>query len=268
MVAIGVDRKDRNVAWVSPDRQTWTKARRPFQGVPHGWAPMQLVACGDRLLAVGSDGMRLAVWSSTDGLRWTRQGDQPAFASGGVDFETMLWATGAAATADRILVTGSFQFDTSQAIRTWWSDDATTWHRVRIDDPALAYVDRPIAVPDGFLAIACCTPLDGPPAVEQLVRSADGITWTVVGTLPREVYGPLAIRPSDGMLFVSGFPGDDRDTPGRVPPGPWSARADGRLFRQAHAARRRRVSSAAASLARVSPSRDARSRSVATRSRR
>lgn len=224
VVVIGTDRDDHNVTWASPDGLTWTRAPEPFPRGRMRWTPIHLVPFGDRLLAFGSIDKRLAVWSSRDGLHWNRQADQRAFASGGVDFEAPLDVTGAAATTDLIVVTGYYQFDWSHATRTWWSQDGATWHRVAIDDPVLQYLDRPVAVDGGIIAAACCDREDGP-ADTRLARTTDGVTWTVVGTLPSRASGPLAARP-DGTLYISGFPGDDSDTPAASV---WTS-ADGRSW--------------------------------------
>ncbi|MFM2106284.1 MAG: hypothetical protein RL338_1316 [Chloroflexota bacterium] len=143
-VAVGIDLVPgvTGVAWRSDDGTRWIRA--PLPGTERA-RPAGIAWTGGRYVAIGVDeaptAPRMAVWTSPDGLAWTRLPDGPAFAIG--DYldtgEYRAWAGPASLSLDeagRLLAAGRVcvggrrygdPIDCAGAI--WRSDDGTTWTR-------------------------------------------------------------------------------------------------------------------------------------------
>jgi hypothetical protein len=99
LVGIGYDLADfESVVWTSPDGLTWTRMGQ--DDLSGGPGPMDLwsvvVAGGPGLVAIGyslsGNDSDAAVWTSPDGLTWTREPhDEAVF--GGPGFQEMVWIT-------------------------------------------------------------------------------------------------------------------------------------------------------------------------------
>ena len=165
--------------WTSPDGLTWTRVP-PDEAVfgGPGWQSMfDVTVGGPGLVAVGQDGGdqfwgnslddRPAVWTSPDGLTWTKVPDQDAFGRN----STMLGVT---AGGPGLVAVGVGSVSASGVAHVWISSDGLGWSQVTHDNPAdvrgLMW-DATVGGP-GLIAAGCC---EEPTPVWT---SADGLTWS------------------------------------------------------------------------------------------
>ena len=104
----------------------------------------QLVPIGDRLFLITSDNGSAAgptakpsggIWSTADGLAWTKESDIDAIKSSGTDRQTLT----AAAPNGRggAVVVGSAQtVDGVDRTAAWWTADGKTWANASVEGPA------------------------------------------------------------------------------------------------------------------------------------
>ncbi|MBU1493114.1 MAG: hypothetical protein KJ956_04025 [Actinobacteria bacterium] len=121
--------------WTSVDGSAWTRVPHDEAvfGGPFSQLVFDVVVGGPGFVAVGADGMNggdwnAAVWTSADGLIWTRvPHDEQAF--GGPRDQT---AQGVAAVSDGLVAVGSaYDPGTARTIAAVWvSDDGLTWERI------------------------------------------------------------------------------------------------------------------------------------------
>lgn len=193
LVAVGTDAaRDAAAVWTSADGQQWVRvehddevfARRPEAALAltdttrpvsdAGSVQASAVTSGGPgVVAVGEDGASAAVWTSIDGLAWSRvEHDDEVF--GG---EGRQWMAGVSVGGPGLVAVG---FDESeQAAAVWTSEDGLGWTRVAHDPQALAGSDSQsmravVAAEPGLVAVGGA---DGDPAVWT---SEDGLRWSRV----------------------------------------------------------------------------------------
>ena len=193
LVAVGSDLlRDAGAVWTSTDGQDWARvphddevfARLPEVALALAEAPspvsdsgsVQLsavVAGGPGVVAVGEDGASAAVWTSEDGLVWSRVAhDEEVFGGSGRQ-----WMAGVSTGGPGLVAVG---FDEAeQAAAVWTSPDGLVWSRVAHDPQALGGSDSQsmravVAAGPGVVAVGGA---DGDPAVWT---SPDGLVWSRV----------------------------------------------------------------------------------------
>lgn len=153
LVAVG-SRNGAAGVWLSQDGADWQRApdQDAFRTPSGGLAMMTRVATnGDDLIAVGSvdagpesGGSDAAVWTSSDGVEWSRV---DAASLGGPSFEE---AMGIVSSADGIAVLGrSVTDDVESTATVWQSADLVRWSREEIGgkgDESLSFVDDGLAI--------------------------------------------------------------------------------------------------------------------------
>jgi hypothetical protein len=162
------------VAWSSRDLRTWTRTAGAGSGAA-GTDPGQLlgVAAGtSRFVAVGSQGIDPAVWTSADGRHWTAH-------------RLKIPGTAAQAELSRVAINGHTVVAFGQEI--WASgdraalaevshDDGKTWLPVKLHSPGgVATVTAVTAMSGGFTAVGTYGP--GGHRDVAVWTSANGDTW-------------------------------------------------------------------------------------------
>jgi len=145
----------------------------------------QLVPIGDRLFLIASDNggpdptakASGGIWSTADGLAWTKQSDIDAIRSSGTDRPTLMAAS--ANGRGGAVVVGSEQTpDGAGRTAAWWTADGKTWASATVDGPAGAMYSV-VGRPDGLVAVGITQA--GENAVPAAWRSTDGgSSWTNV----------------------------------------------------------------------------------------
>jgi hypothetical protein len=112
-------------SWLSRDHVTWERA--PANDGQVGAEMIAATETDAGWVAVGvGKGSAMAVWTSPDGLSWTRGGDVAAPYGGPDD---IAW------TGDQIVATGTVGGDSSSVIAFWLSPDGRTWE-INVPDEA------------------------------------------------------------------------------------------------------------------------------------
>ncbi len=185
LVAVGWDETDsgENAAvWTSPDGITWTRIpNNDALGRDGGRRMLSVTAGGPGLVAVGWDETSgdedAAVWTSPDGMTWTRIPNSDTL--GGEDGQVMLSVT---AGGPGLVVVGFHIPGGDQDAAVWTSVDGITWTRVPHDD-ALGGdgAQRMLSVTTGGPGLVAVGQ-DGSGGGEDAAvwTSPDGITWTRV----------------------------------------------------------------------------------------
>ena len=182
LVAVGIDNSggDRDAAvWTSPDGIAWSRV--PHDEAVFGGEAEQVMtsvtAGGPGLVAVGSGGpiasRKAAVWTSPDGIAWSRVPHDEATFGGerGQEISSVtvggpgLVAVGWAAPGD----------DHDGAV--WTSPDGITWSRVPHDEATFGFYKEISSVTAGGPGLVAVGWDDGTGAVWT---SPDGITWSRV----------------------------------------------------------------------------------------
>jgi hypothetical protein len=202
---------DAAAVWVSADGYDWTRIDdNAVLGGPGGQAMYSVVGGGPGLVAVGYDflggELDAAVWTSSDGLTWSRVPPDGAVFGGPSSQEMRSVAVG----GPGLVAVGNDYADISADAAVWTSSDGLTWRRVPHDEavfggpgnqemlgvaigsPGLAAVGRDDSGQDGDAAVWA---------------SADGLTWSRVsgvavlgGPLHQEMLGVAAGGP--GLVAV------------------------------------------------------------------
>lgn len=194
-----------SVVWTSTDGTTWTRVPHDeavFGGLQDGMQYMAgVTATPNGFVAVGADGsgpdLDAAVWTSVDGLVWTRVAhDETVFGGDAVEGsrldQTMVDVVAA---GSGILAVGtetagpaqteSLADDDYDAV-VWFSPDGVAWERVAEDESVFGgtadqRVCCAVAPPDGFVVVGyerANTPTWDPLGYRAVVwTSPDGIEW-------------------------------------------------------------------------------------------
>jgi hypothetical protein len=199
-VAVGYDEAggDRDAAvWTSSDGLAWTRVPHDeavFGGIwdqeaGRNWDQVMhsVVVGGPGLVAVGIDAYDAAVWTSPDGLAWTRvPHDETVF--GGSGRQSMVSAV---AGGPGLVAVGNdySEDDWENDAAVWTSPDGLTWARVPHDEEVFGAGQRMSSVVVGGLGLVAVGS-GGPGAhwAAAVWTSPDGLSWTRV---PRdeEVFG-------------------------------------------------------------------------------
>ena len=226
LVAVGSDSK-RAVVWTSVDGLTWSR-------VPHDEAifggdlnPIMndVTAGGPGLVAVGSDCAGLctdasphsaAVWTSVDGVSWSRvPHDEAVFGGEGIQAMESVAAGGPGLVA----VGADNPDDFGYTGAVWTSVDGLTWSRVPDDEEVFAHaqIGSVSAGGPGLVAVGFGSNSDlGPNGLSAAVwTSIDGRSWSRV---PHDeaVFGGEGLQAMEGV--TAGGPGlvaVGRDCPNR-----------------------------------------------------
>jgi len=184
LVAVGVDILDNEfdaAVWTSPDGISWSRV--PHDEAVFGGEGDQamsgVVAGGPGLVAVGSDlsggDDDAAVWTSPDGISWTRvPHDEAVFGGEGDQWMRRLTAGGPG------LVAVGADFS---AAAVWTSSDGISWSRVPHDDAVFGGEGNQVMLSvtvGGSGLVAVGLERSGGDAVAAVWTSPDGISWSRV----------------------------------------------------------------------------------------
>jgi hypothetical protein len=192
LVAVGYDGpegEERAAVWTSPDGVTWSQIPHD-EAVFGGEGPVLMngvTSGGPGLVAVGSAGPMTpqeavaAVWTSPDGLTWSRVPyDEAIFGGRGNLFMNSVAAGGPGLVAVR----GTHSWQRGDPAPVWTSLDGISWSRVPDDEAVFDGV-----VPQGVTSVAVGGPglvaVGGPSStgdqdVAAVWTSPDGIIWSRV----------------------------------------------------------------------------------------
>lgn len=127
--------------WISPDGVEWISIRNDAEGSPMASSLADVTAGGPGVVAIGSDG-NAAVWTSVDGLAWSRVPDDPDVFVRSEMSSVIVGGPGLVAVGKSRSYPGSQSTDgvtwthspgSSHAI-VWTSVDGYTWSRVPHDE--------------------------------------------------------------------------------------------------------------------------------------
>ncbi len=139
-VAVGIhereDKPSRAAVWTSPDGLAWTRVAHDEEvlGGPGNQGMAAVAVGGPGLVAVGGDephperrmgGQRAAVWTSPDGLTWTRVPHDRAVFGGGDGREMSMAAV--TAVGPTLVAVGEVSGEGSSHPVAWSSTDGGTW---------------------------------------------------------------------------------------------------------------------------------------------
>jgi len=187
LIAVGTDESGgwSAAVWTSPDGLTWTRlSDEAVFGGPENQGMASVVAGGPGFVAVGydsssGDGEDAAVWTSPDGLTWTRvPHDQAVF--GGADSQ---WMNEVAVGGPGLVAVGIASSDRDTDAAVWTSPDGLTWTRVPHDEtvlggPGTQFMASVVVGGPGLVAVGYDSSGDGQNAA--VWTSPDGLTWTRV----------------------------------------------------------------------------------------
>lgn len=238
LAAIGSDADGRAMSWHSADGTTWLDPRATF-GKGAGTDRVKVtdvIDDGPGWLAVGRedpycnfncdlDPVKALVWTSADGLTWTRIADQQTFSRGAM--------TSVAHTSTGFVAVGSAGLNAA----AWTSPDGLVWKRspdapvfhaaLSADGEAASIMASVASGSSGAVLVAVGTefPIAGDKArTARAWWSADGITW-VEATGDRFEAGQLFQVAATSRGFLAGGPSAPPSCGGGV----WSS-ADGRSW--------------------------------------
>jgi hypothetical protein len=142
LVAVGRDTsRGTTVAavWTSPDGVAWSRVPHDEAvfGGPGDTSLNDVAVGGPGLVAVGRDTSRgttvAAVWTSPDGVAWSRvPHDEAVF--GGLDDEPVLWMSSIASNGQVLVAAGWGGHGNGSDVRVWMSSDGESWARIPDDD--------------------------------------------------------------------------------------------------------------------------------------
>ena len=188
MVAVGFEGSDDGgndgVVWTSPDGITWSRVADDEAALGgRDWEEIRSVtAGGPGLVAVGSaqpgesDHPNAAVWTSVDGIKWSRvPHDESVF--GGRGDQKMASVT---AGGPGLVAVGSDYLGDGAGAAVWTSPDGITWSRVPYDESVFGGEHSPQmnSVTAGGPGLVAVGSNGGFRAV--VWTSPDGITWSRV----------------------------------------------------------------------------------------
>jgi len=170
-------------------------------------AVQSMALVGPGLLAVGGDEVGgdfdAAVWTSPDGLAWSRVAhDEEVFGGSGMQ----LMAAVAAGGPGLVAVGGDSSGDDVD-VAVWVSSDGVTWSRVAQDEEALVGPDNQRATTmaaTGFGLVAAGWEGLGEDSDAAVWVSADGLAWSRVGD-DEALFGGPGIQEIDGVAVIDGL---------------------------------------------------------------
>jgi hypothetical protein len=172
--------------WTSVDGIVWSRVphdEAAFGGSPTGGPSMWHVAVGGPgLVAVGIDwsgpDADAAVWTSVDGLTWTRvPHDEEVF--GGTGHQAI---SGVTAAGPGLVAVGVERSGRMQGV-VWTSVDGLTWTRVPPDESGSldgGEMKSVVVGDSGLVAVGWIGWIGGPNSVAAVWTSPDGIVWSRV----------------------------------------------------------------------------------------
>lgn len=169
------------VVWTSVDGITWSRVRDDEEvfGGPQRQSMFDVVVGGPGLVAVGREGDErpwdnsfdngAAVWTSEDGITWTRvPNDETVFGTAGNP------ATGSGPVMLSVTEGGPGLVAVGRKA-VWTSPDGVTWTRILDDVPVRPIMTGVTARGSDLVAVGCC-----PSGATAAWTSVDGITWSQV----------------------------------------------------------------------------------------
>jgi hypothetical protein len=194
--------------WVSSDGSAWSRVDGTVFGRPGRQVMTAVTAGGPGLVAVGYDNSsgdwRPAVWTSPDGMAWTRAADDDETLGGGMMLAVAAGGPGLVAVGHG----GATEGDDPDAV-VWVSADGLVWARVSHDEsvfggPGLQVMQAVVAGGPGLVAVGADDYGSGRDSDAAVWLSVDGHVWSRV---PRHeaVSGGLGVQKMLGV--VSGGPG-------------------------------------------------------------
>lgn len=141
-----------------------------------------IVDTGDGVVAVGHVSGRCddpdrgaAVWTSLDGIEWTRVELPGEIRAGGLMRAAAVGETGIVAVGD--VVTGCDASNISQTAIAWQSQDGLNWTRSALPDGTIGW--DVVATESGYIAVGEVSRIEGSDVFSDggLWASEDGITW-------------------------------------------------------------------------------------------
>ncbi len=148
----------------------------------------QLVPIGDRLFLIASDNGGAdptakasgGIWSTADGLAWTKQSDMDAIKSSGT-YRPTLMAASANGRGGAVVVGSEQTPDRAGRTAAWWTADGNTWANATVEGPAGAMYGV-VGRPDALVAVGISfSSVPGAPGEAAAWRSTDGgSSWTTV----------------------------------------------------------------------------------------
>lgn len=168
----------------------------------------QLVPIGDRLYLIASDNGGAdpnakaagGIWSTADGLAWTKESDIDAIKAAVTDRATFI-AAAANGRGGAVAVGSSQTADGVDKTAAWWTADGKTWANASVEGPA-GRMYSVAARPDDLVAVGIT--YSGVDAVAAAWHSTDsGISWTSE-PLPGDGKDALDVTVWDGRFVALG----------------------------------------------------------------
>jgi len=188
LVAVGWDASggDQDAAvWTSPDAISWSRVSHDeavFGGAGAQWI-FNLTAGGPGLVAVGWDvsggDADAAVWTSPDGISWTRVSHDEAVFGGAGDQEMLSVIAG----GPGLVAVGWDSSGGDQDAAVWTSSDGVSWSRVSQDEAVLggeSDQEMVSVIVDGPGLVAVGWDTSGGDQDAAVWSSEDGISWSRV----------------------------------------------------------------------------------------
>lgn len=206
-VAVGRDRRPDGydaAVWRSSDRgATWERvADDPALGGAGDQVMKDVVLSNRGLLAVGRDDKSAAVWTSPDGVAWSRErGSESAFAAPPASLEM-----NSVTTRGTTIVAVGYEHagpNEPYAAAVWVSDNEGEWRRRGDFAPRRQQMLDVAAAPPGFVAVGYD---EGAAAVWT---STDGETWTRAFASDRQGEMESVASAGEGTLLGGGNEGGD-----------------------------------------------------------
>jgi hypothetical protein len=141
---------------------------------------IDVAAAGPGLVAVGGEGGLAAIWTSADGITWSRVPHDNALF--GVESS---WIVSVTAGGPGVVAVGTVVEESNQPAAVWTSVDGITWSRVLHDNAVFgedgwSEMRSLVAVDDGLIAVGFDFPAQSGGADAAVWTSADGRTWSRV----------------------------------------------------------------------------------------
>ena len=211
LVAVGGDipGDDVDVAvWVSPDGLAWSRVAQDQEGLggPDDQLATAMAPAGPGLVAAGWEGpgedSDAAVWTSPDGLAWSRvPHDEALFGGPGIQE-----IDGLAVIDGLVVAVGSDESGADGSAAVWTSPDGLSWSRVPHDEATFGGPGNQV-----MLAVAAGGPglvavgLEGASdrAVAAVWTSPDGLAWSRVPH-DESVFGAAERQIMEGVVAAGG----------------------------------------------------------------